>query len=310
MPVVNFDFHISTSSSRKAPNWTVARSCFVLARSLKEIWTPSRPSPTSTSAETIFLAGRRLGLRPGPCRATPFGWPPSSCGFNWQPHISLERVKNMEPQSFFVLLSVKIGGHGCRCRFCPSWLRRWHQAVTICCCSKVQRIFPQIPSAIGFFLPIGGGERRTTLADWTWQAGCQCWAPWWGVMVGCHCWAGWHCRVARCYCRVLWWEGGEDQLWRTGRGAMVECHCCVPLIRAVVAVPWWHCWLSGGCHGGVLSTLADLQCCHCRVPWTWRTLSNVWSDRKFLSIWFLIPWRIDFFQAQSRTPDDKVWLCL
>ena len=48
-----------------------------------------------------------------PWGPTPCGWPPSCCcACSQWPHTSLEHVKNMQPQSFSLLLSVKIGGHG------------------------------------------------------------------------------------------------------------------------------------------------------------------------------------------------------
>ena len=84
-------------------------------------------------------------------------------------------------------------------------------------------IFPQIAIAIGFLLPIGGGGRRTTLADWTWHQvplqGAVDVVPLLGAILGCHCSVlyGWGvgCRptlvvpllgaIAGCHCSVLWW---------------------------------------------------------------------------------------------------------
>ena len=39
-------------------------------------------------------------------------------------------------------------------------------------------VVPQIALAIGVLTSNRRGGRRTTLADWTWHAGCHCWAPW------------------------------------------------------------------------------------------------------------------------------------
>ena len=101
---------------------------------------------------------------------------------------------------------------------------------------------PQIAIAIGQVLTSNrGGERRTTLADWTWHQGATAGCKGRGV-VGCHCsvlWLGERVTtnsggvdvvplpgaIARCHCSaLLLWGEGDDQLWRS-----TWCHCRVPL---------------------------------------------------------------------------------
>ena len=100
-------------------------------------------------------------------------------------------------------------------------------------------IFPQIAIAIGFLLPIGGGGRRTTLADWTWHQvplqGAVDVVPLLGAILGCHCsvlWLGGGVSTnfggaiagcQGCHCSVPWWGEGDGQLWGSGRGAIAGC---------------------------------------------------------------------------------------
>ena len=82
-------------------------------------------------------------------------------------------------------------------------------------------IFPQIAIAIGFLLPIGGGGRRTTLADWTWHQvplqGAVDVVPLLGAILGCHC-------------SVLWLGGGVSTNFGGAIAGCQGCHC---------SVPWW-----------------------------------------------------------------------
>ena len=108
---------ILASSRRKASNWTVAASCFVLARPLPNFWrcsSTTRPSPTSTWAETNLATN---GLRPEPCQACGQA-PDHAMGAHPIWLVSLEHVKNMEPQNFLPFAQCeekKRGSHGCHC---------------------------------------------------------------------------------------------------------------------------------------------------------------------------------------------------
>ena len=68
--------------------------------------------------------------------------------------------------------------------------------------------FPQIAIAIGVLTSNRGGERRTTLADWTWHQGAS---------AGC-----------------------------SGRGAIAGCNRRVPLLGAIVGSNCSVLWLGGG----------------------------------------------------------------
>ena len=107
-------------------------------------------------------------------------------------------------------------------------------------------IFPQIAIAIGFLLPIGGGGRRTTLADWTWHQvplqGAVDVVPLLGAILGCHCSVlyGWGvgCRptlvVPLLGAIVVCYGGGG---WRPTLGEWTWCHCRVPMAPYTAMAP-------------------------------------------------------------------------
>ena len=134
-------------------------------------------------------------------------------------------------------------------------------------------VIPQIAIAIWVLTSNRGGGRRTTLADWTWIAGCSGR----GAIAGCHCsvlWLGVRVTtnfggvdvvpllgaIGGCHYSVLWLGGGIFPQIAIAIGVLTSNRGGG---RRTTLADWtWHQGAIAGCSGR-----GAIAGCHCSVLW-------------------------------------------